>query len=165
MINSVVRTLERSQPPAVVMSVGIPASGKSTYFEALGRTLETPVIEVDAIRRRLLAERPGSFSFAAFENAIDDQVARHIAVGGVALLDSTNAYKAERDGHIRRFRELGARTIGAVQFDIPLQTALARDENRAHAVGQHTIASMHQALLLEPPMPREGFDWIESVAH
>ena len=154
-----------STPPVVVFGIGIPASGKSTLLQDLGKELSTHPIDVDGYRNRMMATGWSIGAVDRLNHQIATDVATRIMQGGVALIDSTNCHAEFRQKDIELYRSLGARTIGAVWLDIPLDEAIARDAQRATRarVGKQTIASMHTALHSQLPSVAEGFDWVMRV--
>ncbi len=151
-----------SRPPVVVFGIGIPGSGKSTFLQQLGRELATDPINVDGYRNRMMATGWSIGGVDRLNHQIATDVANRIMQGGVALIDSTNCHAEFRQKDIELYRSLGARTIGAIFLDTPLDIAIARDAERqstAH-VGAQTIKSMHTALQAQQPTQSEGFDWV-----
>lgn len=157
-----------STPPVVVFGVGIPGSGKSTLLDTIGAEFSTTPINIDNYRNRLMAlNREGGGILDRLDYQVDSEVSRHIMQGGVAMIDSTNCYPEMRTQAINRYRTLGARTLGAVWMDTPIELAIERDAGRERKsrVGEQTIRVMQAALSAQSPSGREGFDWIVRIAN
>lgn len=144
--------------PLVLVLVGLPASGKSTWARENGIT----AISSDALRE-LLADD-------ATDQTIHREVFRHvrallrtrIVIGrGCTAVDATNLTPKERKPYIEIARKLGAR-VEAVVFDTPLEECLKRNRGRARVVPE---AAMHMmAAKLRRPSAGEGFARIRVVA-
>ncbi len=85
------------QRPALVVLVGLPASGKSRVAGELRERTGAVVLESDALRRTLFPQRTYSAResqqlFAAIHAAIDDLLSE----GATVVLDATNLAEAER---------------------------------------------------------------------
>ena len=83
--------------PALVVLVGLPASGKSRVAGELRERTGAVVLESDALRRLLFTQRTYSAResqqlFAAIHAAIDELLSE----GGTVVLDATNLAEAER---------------------------------------------------------------------
>jgi len=135
----------------IILLVGLPASGKSTYVEKL----KAPVLSSDAIRG-LLADDPA-------EQGINGRVFRvlrsmlreRLAIGRpVTYIDATHVTRRERRPYLRMGELYGAR-VEAVFFDVPLAVCLKRNRARARVVPDDAMERM--AAKLRPPSVEEGF--------
>lgn len=91
----------------LIAFAGLPAAGKSTLAEALGRRLPAPVISVDPIEAALWRagiERAAPTGLAAYvaAEAVADGI---LALGQRVIVDAVNAVEAARG----QWRELAAR--------------------------------------------------------
>jgi len=144
--------------PLVLVLVGLPASGKSTWARENGIT----ALSSDALRE-LLADD-------ATDQSIHREVFRHlrallrtrIAIGrACTAVDATNLTPKERRPYIEIARKLGAR-VEAVVFDTPLEECLKRNRARARVVPEAAMQTM--AGKLRRPSTSEGFARIRVVA-
>ncbi len=163
-IENVVSRIVESQPPVVVLGVGIPGSGKTTLFRRLAHELTVPFIEVDELRHKALYSDSSGLVVELLAKFVDTEVARQIMQGGVALVDSTNCDHEMRATDIARYRGMGAKTIGALWFDSTLDTAFAHDRSRRKSVGPDIISYMQRALSISLPSIEEGFDWVQRIS-
>lgn len=143
--------------PVLLVLVGLPASGKSTWL----RTNGIPAISSDQLRA-LLAD-----------DITDQTINRHVFLHVRALvrtrlrllrpvtaIDATSVAIQGRAAYIRIARAHGAR-VEAVYFDTPLDECLRRNTSRERCVPEAAIRKM--ASELAPPSTAEGFDAIHIV--
>ena len=138
----------------LVITVGLPGSGKSTYLARLG----VNAISSDEMRR-LVADNPHDQTMnARIFAAIRYLVYQRIAAGRpVTYVDATHLQPWERAPYIAIARQHGCE-IEALFFDVPLEICLARNQARERSVPEDAVRKM--ALNLVPPTTAEGFDRI-----
>jgi predicted kinase len=144
-------------PQRIVVLVGLPGSGKSTWLERR----EEGGLSSDAIRKWLADdETDQSIHFRVFLTL--RYLLRHrLAIGRPATyIDATNLTPEERRPYLQIGRAFGCE-VEAVFFDVPLDVCLSRNAGRARVVPREAMEKM--AAKLVPPCIDEGFDRIEAV--
>lgn len=128
--------------PILYLFIGIPGSGKSTFYR---RVLEDPNIDyvsLDALGTRAREK-------TAFDAALAAR--RSVAV------DNTNVTKALRARYLTSAKTAGYRTVGLF-FQSVLADCLARNETREGKAKVKRLAVLGMSAQLELPSPDEGFD-------
>jgi len=142
---------KRPAKGAVVLSVGLPGSGKTTWFRRKGVT----PLSSDLLRA-LLFDDPTQqghqdLVFSSLRYLLR---ARLMARMPMNYVDATNLSPKERRHWVRLAREFGYE-MHAVYFDVPLDTCLERNQKRQRVVPEEVMQRM--AAKLRPPTFEEGF--------
>jgi len=147
------------RPPkgTVVLAIGLPGSGKSSWFK---RNKITPLSS--DLLRALLFDDPTEqrFQDLIFSNLRSMLKARLIARRPLNYVDATNLTPQERQGWIKLAKDYGYE-VQAVLFDVPLEVCLARNQRRDRVVPEEAMRRM--AAKLKPPSFEEGFSKITVV--
>jgi predicted kinase len=148
-----------ARPPkgTVVLAIGLPGSGKSSWFK---RNKITPLSS--DLLRALLFDDPTEqrFQDLIFSNLRSMLKARLIARRPMNYVDATNLTPQERQGWIKLAKDYGYE-VQAVLFDVPLEVCLARNQRRDRVVPEEAMRRM--ASKLKPPAFEEGFSKITVV--
>lgn len=141
-----------SDRPRIILAVGLPGSGKSTYLAGIGAN----AISTDAIRRQLTDDET--------DQTINSRVfatVRYLLTQRVELrrpetyIDATNLTRKDRKPFIRFARERNC-AIEALLFDTPVSVCKARNAARGRVVPKYVMDQM--AAKFVPPSRQEGFD-------
>jgi predicted kinase len=150
---------ESGQAPKgyVVLAIGLPGSGKTTWF---GRRGVTP-LSSDLLRNILFddveEQRYQGLVFSTLRSMLR---ARLIAKMPWNYVDATNLSPHERRQWIKMAQSFGYE-VQAVFFDVPLEVCLERNRARDRSVSEEVMRKMAEKL--KPPAFEEGFAKITVV--
>jgi predicted kinase len=147
----------RTSKGVVVLAIGLPGSGKSSWFK---RHNITPLSS--DLLRALLFDDPTEqrFQDLIFSNLRSLLKARLIARRPMNYVDATNLSPHERNGWIKLAKDYGYE-VQAVFFDVPVEVCLARNQRRERKVPEDAMRRM--AGKLKQPTFEEGFSKITVV--
>jgi predicted kinase len=147
------------RPPkgAVVLAIGLPGSGKSSWFK---RHNVVP-LSSDSLRVLLFDDvREQRFQDIVFSNLRSLLKARLIARRPMNYVDATNLTPPERQHWIKLAKDYNYE-VHAVFFDVPLEVCIERHQRRDRVVPEDVMKRM--AAKLKPPSFEEGFAKITVV--
>jgi len=142
---------------AVVLAIGLPGSGKSSWFK---RHNITP-LSSDMLRAILFDDAGEQrFQDLVFSNLRSMLKARLIARRPLSYVDATNLTPHERHGWIKLAKDFGYEPQ-AVFFDVPVEVCMERNARRQRTVPEDVMR--RKAEQLRPPTFEEGFSKITVV--
>jgi predicted kinase len=141
----------------IVITVGLPGSGKSTYLARLG----VNALSSDEIRR-LIADNPEDQTIHRQVFATIRYLLRlRIAIGrAVTYVDATHLTRWERRPYVLLARNFNCK-LEALFFDVPVEVCIQRNRRRGHVVPEEAIRKMSGRL--QPPTREEGFTKVAKI--
>jgi len=147
----------RAPKGVVVLAIGLPGSGKSSWFK---RHNITPLSS--DLLRSLLFDDPTEqrFQDLIFSNLRSMLKARLIARRPMNYVDATNLTPNERHSWVKLAKDYGYE-VHAVFFDVPVEVCLDRNQRRQRVVPEDVMRRM--SAKLRTPTFEEGFAKITVV--
>ena len=148
-----------ARPPKglVVLAIGLPGSGKSSWFK---RHNVVP-LSSDMVRSLLFDDvREQRFQDLVFSNLRSMLKGRLIAKRPMNYVDATNLTPQERAHWVKLAKDYNYE-VHAVFFDVPLEVCIERHQRRDRVVPEDVMRRM--AAKLKPPSFDEGFAKITVV--
>jgi predicted kinase len=148
-----------SRPPkgVVVLAIGLPGSGKSSWF----KRHDIVPLSSDMVRSLLFDDvREQRFQDLVFSNLRSMLKARLIAKRPMNYVDATNLTPQERQHWIKLAKDYQYE-VHAVFFDVPLEVCVERHQRRDRVVPEDVMRRM--AAKLKAPAFEEGFAKITVV--
>ena len=141
----------------VVLAIGLPGSGKTTWFKRRGVT----PLSSDMLRTILFDDITDQrYSGLVFSTLRSLLRARLIAKMPWNYVDATNLSAHERRQWIKMAKSFGYEAQ-AVYFDVPLAVCMERNSKRERRVADDVMQKMAERL--RPPSFKEGFSKITVV--
>jgi predicted kinase len=143
----------------IVVLVGLPGSGKSTWLERQRAT----ALSSDAIRSLLADDATDQTIHQRVFATLRYLLRQRLAIGRpVTYVDATNLTPEERRPYIEIARWYGC-DAEAVFFDVPLDLCRERNLRRVRTVPDEALERM--AMKLAPPRLEEGFSRVTVVGY
>ena len=141
----------------VVLAIGLPGSGKTTWFKRRGVTPLSSDMLRSILFDDITEQRYQGLVFSTLRSLLR---ARLIAKMPWNYVDATNLSPHERRQWIKMAKSFGYE-VQAVFFDVPLAVCLERNSKRDRQVTDEVMQKMAERL--KPPTFKEGFEKITVV--
>ena len=137
--------------PELIILVGLPGSGKSTYYRAHFAATHAHISKdlMPNARRR--------------DDRQEREIAAALAEGKSVVVDNTNPSAEVRAPLVAIGRRHGARIV-AIYFETDVRTAIMRNRQREGRARVPDVAIFATRKKLVPPTPEEGFDEVRVIA-
>ena len=141
----------------IILAVGLPGSGKSTYFRKRG----IQPLSSDTLRGWLLDDETDQSQQYRVFLTLRYLLELRLRLGRKkTYVDATNLTRKERRPYFQLAERYGCR-LHAIYFDVPLATCKRRNRRRQRRVPAEVMERM--ARKLAPPTREEGFSKITIV--
>ena len=148
---------KREPRGVVVLTIGLPGSGKTTWYKRRGVTPLSSDMLRSILFDSITEQRYQGLVFSTLRSLLR---ARLIAKMPWNYVDATNLSPHERRQWIKMARGFGYE-VHAVFFDVPLEVCMERNRKRERQVQDDVMKQM--AARLRPPTFKEGFSKIVLV--
>ena len=141
----------------VVLTIGLPGSGKTTWYKRRGVTPLSSDLLRSLLFDDITEQRYQGLVFSTLRSLLR---ARLIAKMPWNYVDATNLSPHERRQWIKMAKSFGYE-VQAVFFDVPLAVCMERNSKRERRVTDDVMQKMAERL--KPPTFKEGFEKITVV--
>jgi predicted kinase len=150
-------TLPEEARQRIVLLVGLPGSGKSTWAARQG----VSTLSSDHMRELLADDATDQTIHARVFATLRYLLRQRLAVGRpVTYVDATHLTQVERKPYVEIAQWYGC-DLEAVVFDVPVEICIERNRGRGRVVPEEAIRAMAEKLRI--PTEEEGFRSVQII--
>lgn len=142
----------------VIMTIGIPGSGKTTISKSFAEKNDYVYICPDDIRREITGNEADQSRNAEVWNKTYQRVLNAINSNLTVVIDATFANHKDRKSFLDFLHKSGVEKIQGLYIDIPIEISKYRNNNRQRKVPDYVLERMYSFLKTNPPSIDDGFD-------
>ena len=150
----------QQQKPKLIILVGIPGCGKTTYANKFLQKKNTCILSSDSVRKQFFGDANAQFKNKEVFAILFEKAKSKLKQGMNVVIDATNITSAIRKETLAYFSDLDLQKIATV-FNAPIEVCISRDKARTRSVGENVVLKL--AARFEPPTLEEGFDEINII--
>lgn len=147
----------------LIVGIGIPGSGKTAVLKDFAERRGYAYVCPDDIRKEVTGDASDLSKDSLVWKEAYKRVEEQLQNGNSVIFDSTFTNDKSRKEFLGLGRKWGAEKIEGVLFDIPLELAKERNQNRERKVTEEVLEWMYKGLHKVPPEIAEGFDVIVKI--
>jgi len=148
----------------VIISIGIPGSGKTTAIKKFAKEYGYGYISPDDIRIEMLGDIADQSKNKEVADEVRKRTKEFLDIGETVVVDTVFGSSKGRKDFLDFARESGAEKVQGVFFDVPAEVAKERNKNREdHQVPEAIIEKIAADFKESKPEIEEGFDGIFTV--
>lgn len=144
----------------VIISIGIPGSGKSTVLKEFSEKYGYDYVCPDEIRKEMFGDAADQSKNIEVWDEARRKMKEILSQGKTVVFDATFTDAERRKEFFDFVKENGAEKIQGIFFDIPLEVAKERNLERERQVPEDIIEKMESDLKTVKPKTEEGLDAI-----
>ena len=144
--------------PDLIMLVGIPASGKSSY--ARQNYKDYKIYSSDELREKLFNDVNDQVHNDELFRYIHKNIIKDLKDGNDVVYDATNIYSRNRRNFLSKLSDINCNKI-CIVFNVDINKCKLRNSTRERKVPEEVIDKMYNKI--ETPSIDEGFDEIYYV--
>lgn len=146
--------------PVLLMMIGLPGSGKSTYAKEIAADpegLHPVILSSDELRKELFGDDEDQSHNAQVFDELHKRVMENLKNGVSVIYDATNIDKKRRVSFLQSIQKIDCIKT-AVAVMTPYDVCVKRCKNRDRKVPEYVIRRM--LMNYAPPHIHEGFDYV-----